>query len=309
MKANRRTFLKSVALGAAATAGTSPLFSSPWAMPENNKIACQQYTWFTYFQREGKEWMKDPGSSLHEYVQSGLTGYEPSFNDPSEVAKLQNAMKAQGVWARSMYVNSALHEEELVDKSIQQILSIARKAKKIGIEILVTNPTPIKWGGPENKNDQQLMTQANALNVLGKELKGLGLILAYHNHDAEMRESAREFHHMLTGTDPEHVKLCLDAHWIYRGSGNSQVALFDIVSIYADRIIELHLRQSHDGIWSEVFEAGDIDYSRLANILVKRGIKPYIVLEQAIEKGTPYTMNTVEALSKSLKNVMEIFKG
>ena len=85
------------------------------------------------------------------------------------------------------------------------------------------------------------------------------MVLAYHNHDAEMREGAREFHHMLTGTDPANVKLCLDAHWIYRGSGNSQVALFDIVEIYVDRIVELHLRQSHDGIWSEVFGEGDIN--------------------------------------------------
>jgi inosose dehydratase len=77
--------------------------------------------------------------------------------------------------------------------------------------------------------------------------------------------------------------------------------------MYADRIVELHLRQSHNGIWSEVFEKGDIDYSRLAKMLGEKGIIPHIVLEQAIETGTPHTMNTVEAMSKSLKNVKEIF--
>jgi inosose dehydratase len=187
------------------------------------------------------------------------------------------------------------------------VLAIAKEAKKIGIEILVTNPTPIRWGGPENKSDEQLKTQALALNVLGKELRSIGLTLAYHNHDAEMRESAREFHHMLAGTESNNVKLCLDAHWIYRGSGNSQVALFDIVELYADRIVELHLRQSHDGIWSEVFEDGDIDYARLANTLKQKGIQPHVVLEQAVEEGTPQTMNTVEAMNKSLRKVEKLF--
>lgn len=98
----------------------------------------------------------------------------------------------------------------------------------------------------------------------------MGITLAYHNHDAEMREGAREFHHMLTGTNPENVKLCLDAHWIYRGAGNSQFALFDIVELYCDRIVERHLRQSHDGIWSEVFGAGDIDYTSLTVMLNKK---------------------------------------
>jgi len=32
---------------------------------------------------------------------------------------------------------------------------------------------------------------------------------------------------MLTATNPDDVKLCLDAHWIYRGCGDSQVAVFD----------------------------------------------------------------------------------
>jgi len=47
------------------------------------------------------------------------------------------------------------------------------------------------------------------------------------NRDAELRQGGREFHHMLTATNPDDVKLCLDAHWIYRGCGDSQVAVFD----------------------------------------------------------------------------------
>lgn len=63
------------------------------------------------------------------------------------------------------------------------------------------------------------------------------------------------------------MSLCLDVHWAYRGSGNSQVALFAIIKLYGHRIAELHIRQSRGGIWSETFGEGDIDYTRLTREL------------------------------------------
>jgi len=301
---HRRRFIKSAGLAFAAS--VLPQFAISKA--KELDIACQQYSWMTYFKREGIAWLADPQTSLDAYVRSGLNGYEPSFNSPSEVAQLQMHLKKNNIWCKSMYVNSVLHEEKQVDKNINDIVAISKAAYKIGIRILVTNPTPIRWGGPENKSDKQLKTQAKALNRLGVELKRMGIKLAYHNHDAEMREGAREFHHMLTGTDADNVKLCLDAHWIYRGAGNSQVALFDIVDLYADRIVELHLRQSNNGVWSELFTGtGDIDYFRLAAILAEKSLSPHVVLEQAIEEGTPHTMGTVAAMAKSVENIKTVF--
>jgi inosose dehydratase len=133
--------------------------------------------------------------------------------------------------------------------------------------------------------------------------------LAYHNHDIELRNAAREFHHMMVGTDPTCVTLCLDAHWIYRGAGNSQVALFDVLKLYGSRISELHLRQSKDNIWTETFDDGDIDYPALAKYLLDIGVKPHIVLEQAVEAGSPKTMGPVEAFRKSSQYARQIFAG
>lgn len=270
-------------------------------------VACQYYTWFTFFQREGKEWRKDLDTSFRALLKSGFEGYEPSFDEAAQVDQLQPRLAENNIWTKSMYVNSTLHEEEQQEKSIADALAIARKASSMGIEIVVTNPSPIQWGQPVDKTDAQLQTQAKALDRLGAELRKLGMKLAYHTHDMEMRQSAREFHHMMLATDPENVHLCLDAHWVYRGAGNSQVALFDIVRLYADRIVELHIRQSQDGVWSEVFGEGDIDYRRLAEQLHKRKVEPHLVLEQAVEKGTPHTMDAVAAIKESLKNVKKVF--
>ena len=137
----------------------------------------------------------------------------------------------------------------------------------------------------------------------------MGLTLAYHNHDMELRNAAREFHHMMLGTDPENVTLCLDAHWIYRGSGNSQVALFDVVKLYGSRVTELHLRQSQNGVWTETFGPGDIDYLRLAEVLLKLGVKPLLVLEQAIEEGSPNATKPAEAFKKSTAYVRQVFSA
>ena len=110
---------------------------------------------------------------------------------------------------------------------------------------------------------------------------------------------------MLTATDAENVKLCLDSHWIYRGCGNSSVAVFDVVQHYHDRIVELHLRQSKGGIWTEEFRMqGDLDYQRLFAFLKSKSVSPNLVLEQAVEAGSPKTMSVVDAHRASRRNLM-----
>ena len=145
------------------------------------------------------------------------------------------------------------------------------------------------------------------LNTLGEKLKGMGVTLAYHNHNMELKNAAREFHHVMLGTDPANLSLCLDAHWIYRGSGDSQVSLFDILKLYGERVSELHLRQSQDGVWTETFTDGDIDYGRLIDNLLSLKVKPHLVVEQAPENGTPKTMSAREALTMSTEYTRKIF--
>jgi inosose dehydratase len=245
--------------------------------------------------------------ALAAIARTGITGYEPIITAPEECDGLGARLKAHGLEMRSLYVNSTLHDES-AQASIDSVLAIARRAVQIGTRIIVTNPSPIRWGGPENKTDAQLRAQAHALDRLGAELRKLGAALAYHNHDIELRLGAREFHHMLTATDPANVKLCLDAHWVFRGCGDSQVALFDAVEHYGNRIVELHLRQSRNGIWTEVFSGdGDIDYARLSAWLTQHGITPHLVLEQAVETGSPKTVDVIAAHRQGLAKVREVF--
>lgn len=302
---DRRSFLQHSALGAAALLAAPTL-----ARAAGNRalhLSTNAYSWQVFYQREGKNFGADLDAGLKDVAASGLNGFEPGVGGLEEIRKLLPALQKQGLGMRSVYVNSTLHESAEADKSITNILGIARELKPAGTRIIVTNPNPIRWGGPDNKSDAQLRTQAAAMERLGRELAALKLTLAYHNHDIELRNAARELHHMMNGTDPRYVTLCLDAHWMYRGAGNSFVALMDIAKLYGRRVTEMHLRQSRNNVWSETLEEGDIDYPALVAQLAKAGARPHLVMEIAVENGTPKTLSPVEAHRRSVEYARRVF--
>lgn len=304
---SRREFVKNITLvGGAMVVGAKTSIAHQHGQNEIH-LACNQYSWTVFYRRDNRDFNKELDVGLGELAGCNLDGYEPLANNPQEIERIATLLKKHHLEIRSLYVNSTLHERNKADESINAVLAIARKAKEIGTKIIVTNPSPIRWGGEQNKDDAQLKVQAAAMNKLGRELRALGLTLAYHNHDIELRNAAREFHHMMVGTDPDYVTLCLDAHWVYRGAGNSSVALFDILKLYGSRITELHLRQSKDNIWTETFGEGDIDYPEIAKHLQAINIRPHLVLEQAVESGSPKTMSTVKAFKKSSQYARRVF--
>jgi inosose dehydratase len=304
----RRGFIKDLAIaGGAIAIGTASAGSAEPNHGGELHLACNQYPWTVFYARDNRDFNQELEKGLNDVAASRFDGYEPLANNPQELDRLGPLLKKNGLEIRSLYVNSVLHERDEAQASIESVLEIARRAKELGTKIIVTNPSPIHWGGPENKDDAQLRVQASAIEKLGRELKAMGLTLAYHNHDIELRNAAREFHHMMAGTDSAYVTLCLDAHWIYRGAGNSSVALFDVLKLYGSRVTELHLRQSKDNIWTETFCKGDIDYPALAKHLLDIGVRPHIVMEQAVETGTPKTMSTIEAFQKSSQYARQVF--
>lgn len=290
----RRQFLGSLGVAAAAASLPSSFGNPSPAMPE---LACNVYPWMTFFRRAGRDLETEMPAALAELASIGFTSFEPILHDRGTVDMLAELLPQHGLKMVSAYMNSELHTAKKAGASVDHVLEVAAYAKaKLGTHILVTNPSPIRWGGPENKDDGEIKIQAQALDRLGAGLRAEGVTLAYHNHDSELRLGAREFHHMLVATDPANVKFCLDSHWVFRGCGDSEVALFDAVELYADRIVELHLRQSTDGVWDEAFSAeGDINYRRLFDTLSDRGISPLLVMEQAVEDNSPNQHDAVSA--------------
>lgn len=268
-------------------------------------ISSNGYNWTTFYRREGRTWGADWMACMKEYALSGLKAYEPGLNSVKDTLLLLEACAKYNIAMPSVYVNSELHDKEKVNASIEAVLEQAETIQSVGTKIMVTNPSPIRWGGPEIKTDEQLETQAENLQKLSNFLKKKGIKLAYHTHDVELRAGAREFHHMLQNTD---VAFCYDVHWVYRGSENSHLAVFDVLKMYDSRIAELHIRQSENGVWKESFGEGDIDYSKLVAHLAKKKIYPHLVIEQCIEAETPTTIDALAAHKIDLDKVREVFK-
>lgn len=293
--------------------GTLPVLGMVDALGKSTKdlpISCNTYNWVTFYKREGKVWGKDNASDIADFSKCGIPAIEPNIESSKMAKELLPILKSNGIQMPSIYVNSVLHEASEIQKSIALILEIAKIVKPFGTRIIVTNPSPINWGGEEVKTDAQLSLQATALNKLGSSLAQMDITLAYHTHDMEMLAGAREFHHMLQNTDPKNVSFCFDLHWIYRGSMNSELAVFDVLKMYGHRIAELHLRQSKNGIWQETFSAeGDIDYARVAKELHKAQISPHLVIEQAIEKGSPEHFDVISAHKANYLAVNQLFRS
>jgi inosose dehydratase len=308
IKTSRRNFLSSLAFASLAT--PSLLAAKVKEVKARNlPISCSTYNWVTFYRRQGKEWGKDWEACISEFAQTGIPAIEPSFLHAEEVKTLAPILKKYNILMPSLYVSSLLHKADQAEKSITSVLKIADEAKKLmNTQIVVTNPSPIRWGSNEVKSDAELIEQAKNIEKLGTELRKKGITLAYHTHDMEMLAGAREFHHILLNTSPANVAFCFDVHWVYRGSQNSQVAVFDVLKLYGKRIVELHIRQSEGGTWTETFAGeGDIDYLRFVREMEKMRIKPHLVIEQCLEEKTNVSLSAIEAHRQDLASIKKVF--
>jgi len=301
---NRRNFLNGI-LGVS----LSPLLAGKLPLGrKSHPISCSTYDWITFYKREGKTWWQDPDASARDFIQSRIRAMEPSLISAEQTGQLISILTKYGIQMPSIYVNSVLHDPEEAEKSIANVLAIADEAHRYGTEIVVTNPSPIEWGGKVLKTDAQLMEEASNLERLGSMLKKKGMQLAYHTHNIELLAGAREFHHVMQNTTAANVAFCFDVHWIYRGSQNSQIAVFDVLKLYGSRVIELHVRQSVDGIWTETFGDGDIDYQRLIKQMVTMKLHAHVVIEQCVESDTPNTMSSQQAHRMDFELISNIFQ-
>ena len=300
----RRRFLQATA----ATALTASLCGRTTRAAEPRlHVACNQFCWINMYRRRNKDFNSDLKTGLAEVKRSGMDGLETMLSSPQAAEEMVPLLKQNDLAMRSSYTGATLHDPAATDANIDRVVATAAKAKElIDLRIVVVNPTPLHG---EGKSDTQLKVQADAMTQLGTRLAEIGAILAYHFHAPAWQNGGREFHHVMTQTDPKFVKLCLDTHWVYRGSGDNVQRVYEVVKKYGDRVAELHLRQSKDGIWTETFSPGDIDHEKVAEELKSQGVRPLLVLEQAVEKGTPDTMDAEESHRRSRKYVEQVFSS
>ncbi len=267
----------------------------------------QQYPWQQLVEKRQVEWDNVLDATLDQIVSSGYQGWEPCLSSTKDLHRIVNISTKHGLEIKSVCIGGVFHDERVGEtKKIFADILPTLASNKIGI--IMCNPAPLSWTEKLDKTDEQIRFQTVAFQQVGELCAKHGIKLAYHTHDVEFRLGARELHHMMIHTSHDCVFFCLDTHWAYRGTGNSMLALEDIISLYGKRVVELHLRQSRDGIWSETFEDGDIDYCMVVKELLRQNARPLLVLEQAHEEKTHFSLDVCEANARSLAYVTKVFK-
>ena len=316
MQQNRRHFLK----GAAALGGSALLATSGLTMSTSTTQAAQvtskpvkpvevfvnQYTVQTYYAREGVNLSQNIDRCFAELKQAGFAGFEATVGQPGDLDIYIDALTKQSMQLRSIYSGANLHDEATGAGEVARVIKLGERAKSAGTKFIVVN-VQAKSG----KSDAELIRQNKHLDTLGAALRELGIRLAMHYHTTELEFAAREFHSFLCDTSPENVALCFDVHWSFRASGNSAVSAYSHAKLYADRVVELHLRQSQDNIWTETFVTkADIDYEKTLAILRQNkafdAANCHVVLEQAPENGTPKTLTPLEIFKQSVEAVQKM---
>lgn len=261
-----------------------------------------QLYWFSQLAAEQKksmeEMLPEALATVAEAGFWGIGGNLAACATDQSTAAYEAQLKTAGVGLTDLYAGGALHDENAAG-AVATILDQAARGKEIGCPGVTCNPNPI---GRE-KTDAELVTQASALNDVGRGLAEMGLFFAVHTHAPEMSHNGREFRYNLDHTDPDHVGLCADFHWMYRGGGDP----YALTEQYASRINSTHLRNSEEAVWSEAFEAGDLDYGRIREMLDGVGYDGPLVVEIALEPRTPRTREPLECLKASREYLREVF--
>jgi inosose dehydratase len=220
---------------------------------------------------------------------SYIEGWLDWFSTAERAERTKRLLAAHDLKLAGLYSGGAFLDKAQSSQTIETIVDMADRASDLGLFYINVNPHPLPQKA--RKTDEQLASQAAGLNALGQRLKTMGLQLVIHQHDPEMMHGAREHRYHLAHLNPSVVGYCFDTHWSYRG-GEDPLAMLKAMGPTV--VKALHLRNSVDGVWSESFGPGDVDYAAIADYLRSIGYDGWLVLELAYESETKLTREIME---------------
>lgn len=268
-----------------------------------SRVVAQMYVWMQHYEERGQRVEDHLHEAFAATARAGFTevqGWLDWFATPERAGATGAALTATRLKMAAAYADGPLHDVR-ASETIDRIVEGSVRAGAHGVLAIVMNPD-VRADGAE-KTDEELAIQARNLDLLGARLAPLGVALAVHAHDKEMRSGAREWHHVLRHTDPIKVGICLDLNWGLRG-GQDPLAL---LRASRGRIVDLHLRNSRDGVWLQELGPGDLDYSRVAGILRDESYPGTLTVELAYERRTARTRSVEENLRRSRRFVRSVF--
>lgn len=281
--------------------GETPPVSTAAEPAQKTLVGSNVYGWTQYAQRDKKKFeVEDVISALRDTGYDYLE-YNLNVQQPEENARFAEQLRAKGLQPVSLYTGARLHEAGKTQEVLDKILTAAKVCHQSGFSVISCNADPI---GRE-KTEEELKTQAAALEELGRGLNSVGMKLGVHQHLPEMANHAREFHYLFEHTKPTAVGWCYDVHWVWKGG----VMPLDGLKQYGERVVTWHLRQSREGIWWEDLDTGDVDYASVAKYAAAHNLPRRFSVELALENGTKVTRSVIENHRRSREFVRKVFES
>jgi inosose dehydratase len=267
------------------------------------KLSVENYIWIQQLETEKRTVAEGVDDVLKSFHEAGYPRVElgTAFFTPEVREKTLALLTKYKLVPETFFPVSTMHEIAAAEKSVNDTMELARLLKPRGTRVIVINPSPKP--DKTQKTDEELDLQARYVAQLGDKLHEMGLKLALHHHTPELLANAREWHHLMEHTNPKRVYCCIDVHWAYRGGQD----IMTFIRAAGDRIIDMHLRNSKQGVWMEDFGPGDLDYQPVASYLREIKFNGYLVVELAYEKGTQVTRPLTEDLRLSRLYTEKIF--
>lgn len=263
-------------------------------------LAAQVYVWTQYLQKENKTLSDSVENIIKGTREAGYENVELmyTFLTPELRGRTIDLLQKHKLILPIIYNGGPMYEAAAAEKTISETLELAEVVKPAGTRIINVSPNPKPKR--ERKSDDELKTQARAVNQLSAELKKRDMRIILHHHDPEMAEGAREWYHLLDNTD---VGLCIDTMWVARGGQEPMT----IVRKAGPRLASLHLRNMRNGVCTEALGDGDIDYRELAAYLKGMSYQGWLVVELFHEPDTKVTRPLKDNLKLSGEYARRVF--
>jgi sugar phosphate isomerase/epimerase len=252
-----------------------------------NQIACQLYTVREHLQTPG-----DIAASLKKVRAIGYEAVELGGLGSIPAAEIAQVLNGEGLTC------CATHESGKALFSDPQSVIERCRLFRCGIAVF-------PWPGAEPPFDTlaDVREFAKYLNTAGRILHDAGITFCYHNHHMEFRRVDRRlvFEVLLDETDPRHVKVELDTHWVQFGGGNPG----EWCRKLHERLAILHMKDygidTTNGVVFEEVGNGNLDWPDIIASAQDAGCQ-WFVVEQDRCPGDPF-----ESLQKSYKYIRRMF--
>src|SRR6516165_3401837 len=209
------------------------------------KIATAPVNWNNNDVEDYRHWTPYP-QDREDMVAAGYTATEWAVCMEKDAGKMLADLQAGGLRMLGRFVGLELRNPEKRVAEIERGLEIARFLKAIGGEYLIAADSGDARrreeaghvGSQSGLSDAEWRSLGEGLNELGRQVKGDGMRLVFHNHVGTYVETEAETSRLLDETDDAFVGWCLDCGHLAYGGGDTVRTL----ARYGNRVSYVHIK-------------------------------------------------------------------